>query len=780
MNPRLTAALARLRGARRLVLVVLALGLVVALASAGLLVYTIVELRRFERVEARRSTFVYAAPEHLAPGVNVRVVDLAGTLGRLKYTEARAPLSTPGQYRRSGATWEIYVRGTRVDGGAEPAVVRLELAGDRIARVRTEDREVPEVVLEPEVLTSAGDRPGEDHRPVRLADVPFVVLQAVLAAEDHRFFAHGGLDLRGLLRAGWANIRAGRVTQGGSTITQQLVKSRLLTSQRTFWRKVREAWLAAVIEWRYSKERILESYLNEIYLGQRGSLAIRGVGAAARVYFRKEVHQLSLAEAALLAGMIRAPNSSSPVLNPDRARQRRDGVLARMRDLGWISEATYQDARNQPVRVQTTPTPGQLAPYFTDYVRQEIEHRVGEGAADGERGARVFTTLSLTLQRFAETAVTQGLERIEQAVPRLRRDEPTERLQAALIALDHATGTILALVGGRDYQVSQFNRAVLAHRQPGSAFKPLVYLAALSARKGRPAFTAASFIDDGPLTVQVGSNTWSPRNFEDHYEGRVTVRRALELSLNSATVRVAQEIGLPAVVETARALGIESNIPQVPAVVLGALEVTPIELAAVYAVLANGGRRTSPVTAVRAAYDSDRTPVSLSEPTTTPAVSEAEAYLLTSLLQGVIASGTGAQAKTLAADGALAGKTGTTNDGRDAWFVGYTPRLVALVWVGFDSGASHGLSAAQSALPIWMDFMRQALEATPSPPFAVPPGIAFVDIDIGNGRAANRFCPVVARETFLTGTEPQPCEEHGGITDQIVDWWRRFRGWIGR
>jgi penicillin-binding protein 1B len=765
----------RVRGAGRLRLVILIVIVLVVISIIALAAYTAVELARFDRAEVRRSTLVYAAGQSLTAGVDTRGVDLAGTLMRLRYRQVGS-VSAPGQFRRVAGGWEIYVRGLEEDGGRRPTRVQLDLAGERITRVTSDGQVVPEVRLEPEVLTSAAERPGEDYRPVRLSEVPLPLIQAVLAAEDHRFFEHRGLDARGLARAVWVNLRAGRVAQGGSTITQQLVKNRLLSAQRTMGRKLREAWLATMVEWRYPKEQILEAYLNEMYLGQRGTLAVRGMGSAGSVYFRKEIHQLTLAEAALLAGMIRAPNSYSPVLNPDRARQRRDLVLARMSELGQISERDLQEARRQPVRVQAAPTTAQRAPYFADYLRQELEQRLGDAVGDA---GRIFTTLDLTLQRFAEIAVTRGLERLEQGVPRLRRAEPAERLQAALVVLSR-TGQIRALVGGRDYRVSQFNRAVLARRQPGSAFKPLVYLAALRARRGAPAFTAASFVDDDPLTIELGNTTWSPRNYADRYEGRVTVRRALEQSLNAATVRIAQEIGLRSVIDTAREMGIHSALAPVPAMTLGAFEVTPLELAGAYVPLANAGVRPAAVTSVRSAYESGGNSLSLDEPPVIRAISEAEAYLMTVLLQGVMTSGTGAAARGMGLPATVAGKTGTTNEARDAWLVGYTPSLVALVWVGFDAGEPHGLSGAQAALPIWADFMRQALEAYPAPAFDAPAGITTLQIDTTNGRAANRFCPLVRQEAFLTGSEPAPCEEHGGMTDQITDWWRRFRDWLGR
>jgi penicillin-binding protein 1B len=768
----------RLRRLGVVALVLLAIGASLVLGAMALLTSTAIEIARFQRAEGRRTTFVYAAAQTLAPGVNVRAVDLAGTLTRLRYAEVpTSALSAPGQFRRAPGAWEVYRRGDDFGGAPRPSRVRLLLTGDRITRVVVDTETVESTSLEPEVLTSAYDRPGEDYRPVRLAEVPLTLLNAVIAAEDHRFFEHGGLDVHGLARAFWANLRAGRVTQGGSTITQQLVKNRLVGSQRTYARKLHEAWLATAIEWRYSKEQILEAYINDAYMGQRGPIAIRGMGAAARAYFHKEIHQLTLAESALLAGMIRAPNSYSPVLNPERARQRRDVVLARMHELGRITDADYGAARREALRRPASGEPGQAAPYFADYVRQELEQQLGEDL----RAGRVLTTVDLALQRFAEAAVRRGLERLEASRPRLKRADAAERLQAALVVLDARTGEIRALVGGRNYQASQFNRAILARRQPGSAFKPFVYLAALGRHDGGgPAFTAATFVDDSPVSVQVGADAWSPRNYEDHYEGRVTVRRALEGSLNAATVRIAQEIGLPAVIGTARQLGITSALRPVPAVVLGAFEVSPLELARAYVPLANGGIRPEGLSAVSAVWDADGSAVKLPPRKSTQVVDPAETYLVTSILQSAMISGTAAAAHSLAETGSVAGKTGTTNDARDAWFVGYTPSLVALVWVGFDNGDAAGLSGAQAALPIWEDFMRQTLAAYPVAVFAPPPGVTVLTIDATNGRAATRWCPVTAQEVFLTGTEPPPCQEHGWVGDQVIDWWRRFRDWFRR
>jgi 1A family penicillin-binding protein len=761
----------RFRILRRLTLFAGALLGILIVVGGGLAIYSARALSKFERVEARRSTLLYAAPPMLRPGVSVSALDLAGLLGRLGYRESRSAAG-PGQFSRTDGAWDINVG----SGGGGAGRVNLAVSDGRITRLRQNGTDVQSVALPPELLASAGAGMGENIRPVRLVDVPPMVRTAILAIEDERFYEHGGLDPRGVLRALWANVRKGRVVEGGSTITQQLVKSRLLTPERTLSRKLNEAWLSTALEWRYSKDQILEAYLNEIYLGQVGGSAVRGIGAASRAYFGKEVHQLTLSEAALLAGMIRGPNSYSPTANPDRARERRDVVLTRLRDLGKISEADYRRARREPVKARPTPGNGLVAPYFVDYVRAELERSADMDLAD-QHGVRVYTTLDPVLQRLAEAAVVKGIDRLETARPRLRRKGPEERLQAALIVLDTTTGQVRALVGGRDYRLSQFNRAVLARRQPGSAFKPFVYLAALTPRQEGPRFTAASLIEDAPITVVVDGKPWSPKNYDDHYQGMVTVRRALEGSLNTATVRLAQAVGLGTVVGTARALGVEGDLKPVPALALGVFETTPLDLARAYLPLANGGLAPSGGAVDTVTDDSGRAIWSAGRETR-QVIGAPEAFLVTSLLEGVINAGTGAAARAMGVPGAVAGKTGTTNDGRDAWFVGYSSNLLALVWVGFDDGAPAGLTGAEGALPIWSEFMRQALDVYPGGAFPEPAGVIYAKIDAGNGRRATAYCPVVVTEVFLAGTEPPPCEEHGGVTEQIGRWWDRVWDWF--
>jgi penicillin-binding protein 1B len=423
---------------------------------------------------------------------------------------------------------------------------------------------------------------------------------------------------------------------------------------------------------------------------------------------------------------------------------------------------------------------GQPAPYFSDHVRQELERHFDDGLRN-QQDVRILTTLDLTLQRFAENAVTRGLDRLETSMPRLRRRDPRARLQAALVVLDPATSEVRAMVGGRDYSASQFNRATMARRQPGSAFKPFVYAAALRPRDGRPPFTAASLVDDSPITLSAQGRTWTPRNYDDRYEGRVTVRRALEQSLNSATVRIAQAVGPAAVVETARALGFGENLAPVPSVALGVFEVTPLELARAYLPFANRGLRPSAVNVVRVVDQGHGIQTALPENgKAAQVISPAEAYLITALLRGVIRTGTGMAARALGVPGDVAGKTGTTNEGRDAWFVGYSSRLLTVVWVGFDDGSPLALSAAQAAVPIWADFMRQAHEAYPAPDFVAPEGVSFADIDSTNGKRANGSCPLVVREVFLAGTEPPPCDEHDEAPRHLEDWWQRLRDWFQR
>ena len=756
------AALARAarqrRGLLAAVVLVLVLGPPIAFGIWTWRTAAAVDLSRLED-----AALIYAAGQVLAPGVSIEAVDLPGALRRLGYRETQSAPAAPGQFRRETALWEIHLRPRDDPGSTRPALpVRLLVDGGRVRQLLTVAGEpLEEVELEPETLTGLGGAANQLRHPVPLAAVPKYLVQAVLAAEDQRFFQHPGVDIRAVARAVWVNVRSGGLTQGGSTLTQQLVKNLVLTPKRTWGRKVREAGLAVALERRYSKDEILSAYLNGIYLGQHGGFAVYGVGAAARSFFGKDIERLTLGEAATLAGIIRAPNTYSPVQHPERARERRNVVLRQMRDLRMLDDKRFAQASQERLVVQRGPVINALGPYFADWVRGQVE-QVQPADESSTAGLRIYTTLNPVLQRAAEGALVRGLDRLEGQHRALRRSDPGARLQGAIVALDARTGEIRAMVGGRDYGQSQFNRVVQARRQPGSAFKPFVYLAALGQgpRGEPPNFTPASLLEDRPLTVGTGRNAWTPRNYESRYEGTVTVRRALEQSLNAATVWMAETVGYDAVVRTAREAGFTSPMDPVPALVLGSFEVTPIELASAFAAIASGGDRVRP-TGLRAVVDREG---GVSEPRTErkPGLRPDEAFLITHLLEGVIDRGTGASARSLGVGGPVAGKTGTTNEGRDTWFVGYTPRLVALVWVGFDQRDVLRLSGAQAALPIWADFMRTALGVVPASAPEPPPSITFREIDAGNGKLATSWCPVVIREAFLASTEPRDtCPDHG-------------------
>jgi penicillin-binding protein 1B len=726
-----------------------------AVATVGALaVWAEVTAARLDLDAAQETPLVFVAGQPLRSGVAIRVV--GESLDRLRYREVLTPPAQPGEFRRTRNAWEIHLR-AREDIARPATRVRLELRGSRIAEVTgvasgvTGNAVATGAELEPELLVGVGETGFERRRPLALAEMSRFLPAAVLAAEDHRFFEHGGLDLLAIGRALAVNTSRGEIAQGASTLTQQLVKNLALGPERTWSRKVREGVLALALERRHSKERILEAYLNTVYLGQRGRASILGVGAAAQSYWGKDARRLTLAESALLAGTIRAPNRYSPAEHPERALRRRDMVLRRMHELGMIDGATLAAATAERPQVRAgTATLSSQAPYLLDYVRTST------GAHLAAERPRIYTTLDMGLQRAAEAAVARGLDRLESAHRNLRRSPSGGRLQAAVVALDPATGAIRALVGGRDYELSAFNRATHARRQPGSAFKPFVFLAAL--RRGpagqAPVVTPASLVEDLPVELETPQGVWAPRNFEDRFDGLITVRQALERSSNVAAVRIAQAVGLSNVVRTARDVGLTSRISAVPALALGSFEVTPLELATAYATLANGGTLVAShaVRAVQGRGSVAPMPRGVSR------LTPEEAYLVTHLLRGVVDRGTGAAVRALGLGGALAGKTGTTNDTRDAWFAGYSPRLVAVVWIGFDDGAPLGLSGARGALPIWTDFMRAAASLEEPGEFTVPPALDFRHV-CGN--------PIPDAFLFSTALD-EPC---GPVAQPVAPMW---------
>jgi penicillin-binding protein 1A len=600
----------------------------------------------------------------------------------------------------------------------------------------------------------------ENRTPVILSNVPEAMIKALVATEDTRFYSHRGLDYRGIARALYRNVRSGKILEGGSTLTQQLAKVLFLTPERSYLRKIKEMALALKIEQRYTKQEILTLYLNQIYFGS----GAYGVESAAQTYFGKQAKDLSLAECALLSGIPRSPKYYSPFKSRESAFSRRAHVLNRLVATGTITEAQAREASRIPLPTQPTvqhekPAP---APYFVEYIRQKVEERFGSSILYSG-GLNIYTSINTTLQAHAEQAVITGLSKLEPKLVR-KRKHPHQPLQAAIVVLDPATSHILAMVGGRDFNRSQFNRAWQALRQPGSAFKPIVYAAAVE--RG---FSATDTLSDTPLSIKVDAKkTWTPENFTRTYQGDVTLRKALAQSLNVPTVRLLSKIGIEETIRYARTLGIKSPLKAVLPLALGSSDVTLLELTSAYSVFANGGIRLEPV-AILSITDSSGRVLSNSDPLPVQAMKPETAYVITNLLKGVIERGTGWKARELGRP--VAGKTGTTNDYRDAWFIGYTPSLVTGVWVGFDDQRSLGPKAtgSRAALPVWLDFMKQAHQSQEPMDFSVPNGVLFRNVDPRTGLLSTEHCKLSLREAFLPGTEPRKfCEEKLPVEDEIA------------
>lgn len=604
----------------------------------------------------------------------------------------------------------------------------------------------------------------ENRTPVDLRSVPPVLIAALIATEDRHFYSHRGLDAVGILRAAYRNVRAGKIVEGGSTLTQQLAKVLFLTPERSFTRKLKEMALALKIEQQYTKQEILALYLNQIYFGN----GAYGVESAAQAYFGKTARELTLAESALLAGLPRSPRYYSPFRAPESARSRRAHVLRRMVATGIIAPAQAEDAIRTALPIPPAPALRSTAPapYFVEYVRQKVEERFGSSILYSG-GLNIHTTLDDSLQVRAEKAVSTGLALLETNAGGRRRAPSTHPLQSALIAIDPATGHIRAMVGGRDYGASQFNRAWQALRQPGSAFKPFIFSAAIE--RG---YSAADILSDTPVTVKVDSRkTWTPENFTRTYQGNVTLRKALSQSLNVPTVKLLSAIGTDEAIRHVRKLGIRSPLQPVLPLALGSSDVSLLELTSAYAVFANQGVRMEPV-AILSVSDSNGRVLYAVDTVPTVAISPETAYLITNLLKGVIEGGTGWRARELGRP--VAGKTGTTNDYRDSWFVGYTPSLVTGVWVGYDDhqqSLGPRATGARAALPIWLDFMKTAHNGVDVADFSPPATLIFRTIDPRTGRLSTENCRSSFREAFLPGTEPRTfCEEQEPADEEpIVD-----------
>lgn len=703
-------------------------------------------------------SILYGRPMEVRPGDHLDNLQFENRLQRLAYKPASEKTLTAGTYCKDSSKIRVWVRG---GGSRDHAVtkgpVEIALKDRRVTSLTRPDGDPMNVVrFEPEEIGRIMGPKMESRSPVPLSAISPNLQKAVVASEDGRFYSHIGIDLSSIARALYANFKQRRFAQGGSTITQQLAKNFYLSQKKTLWRKFVEAELAIMLEMRYSKKKILEMYLNKIYFGQDGYRGIYGVEEAAAFYFSKKAIDISLEEAALLAGIIRCPNRYSLLRDPKPAKERRNSVLKRMRKLNFIDDREYATAANSPLTLRMRSMPMRPASYFMDYIQRLTEEEFGSEKLY-RTGYRYYTTLDPRQQAAAEEAVRSGLEAIEKtATP------AGEPLQAALVAIDTTTGALTAMVGGRDYGQTQFNRAVDAMRQPGSAFKPFILLAAIKQSiEGKKDTTLSTLVATDPMSLQTAEGLWTPSNYDGKSYGKITLRKCIENSVNTAAVRLAFELGLPAVIETARSAGITSPLSPAPSMALGSYEVTPMELAYAYATIASGGIRYAPFP-LSSVTTADGERIVNKSAVGKQAVDPRAAYITAYALQGVLDRGTARSAKTL---GGIyfpaAGKTGTTDGNRDSWFVGFTSGVVCAVWVGYDSGGDTKLSGAEGALRIWTRFMRAVYPKMGPLPMKMPEGVEIAVIDPETGYRATSACPQTLQEAYIKGTAPtQTCPLH--------------------
>jgi len=736
------------------------------------------------RLHGERDTVfprVFARPLELRRGQSLTDRQLIDRLNDLGYAQ-RPQLEKPGEFALGQGTVAILPRGPEFKGKAVRVVFQRTPASDvrsaarrtapprpadRVLQLELATRPSERLTLDAPVLTALGGE-REKRRPVALSAIPERMVQAVLAIEDHRFYEHPGIDPIGVVGA-FASYVTGRraYLAGGSTITQQLVRNVFLPKfgmtlqtarERSLRRKILEMWVSIVLNERASKDAILEMYLNDIPLGQRGSFAIYGVAEASRLFFGKDVSNVTLAEAATIAGVIQSPSALSPFNNPARCRERRNVVLGAMVDAGYVTADVAERASKEPLLVVQRALEAE-APYFVDYVGQTLDSQYPGLTTTTNQAVDVYTTLDLHLQRLAQDAVRDGLTKVDQLLSRRRRKGKAE---AALIAVDPRNGEILAFVGGRSYNQSQYDRAIVSRRQPGSVFKPFVYLTAFehALEEGRTDVTPASITNDEPETFEFDDQVWTPENYEGTYDGAITFRRALAHSRNLATIHVAQQAGYDHIASLWKSLGVGNPPKPYPSITLGVFEATPYEIATAYTLFPNGGivRPLKNVLHIlKGGVNVTKKAVGESRRVARPET----AFLVTNMMRSVLNEGTAAGARAAGFTLDAAGKTGTTNDLRDAWFAGFTPELLTVVWVGFDDNQPVGLSGAQAALPIWTQFMKGALAGRASVRFDVPENISFVEICAESGKLAGPACPKTFSESFIAGTEPtQACEIH--------------------
>lgn len=762
----------RLHPAVKVIIVLLVLGF-----TTGLAVFAHYYVKYSHLIDAKltagpfaNTSMLFAAPRTVEVGDISDPQEIATDLRRSGYTES--PSNPMGYFTVKPEEIDVYP-GPDSYFKREDGVIKF--AATKVARIisLTDNTDRTEYTLEPELISNLFDKNREKRRLVKYEDIPPVLVHAVISAEDKRFFQHSGFDPIRIIKAAYVDMREHRYAQGASTLSQQLARSFWLDNDKTWRRKIPEVLITIQLEQKLSKEQIFEYYANQVPLGHRGSFGIRGFGEAAQVYFGKDVSKLTLPEAATLAGLIQQPSFTNPFRWPERARQRRNVVLKLMRENNYISDAEYQSAIQSPMELGKQGMESTEAPYFVDLVNDTLLEKFPNYNFQSNT-YRVYTTLDPNLQRDAAEAVRIGMEEADKRIRlRKKRDPNYPDPQCALIAIDPQTGEVKALIGGRNYGMSQLNR-ILAKRQPGSSFKPFVYAAALNTGLGNggQVITPATMIDDEPTTFYYDGKPYEPSNFEHKFFGNIDLQDAMAHSLNVATVKVAEETGYDKIVELARQAGMNVEIHPTPAVALGAYEVTPLEIAGAYTIFDNHGVYSKPYFVSDIATDHGSVLYD-NKPEHRDVLDPRVAFLMDQLLEEVVRSGTGASVWGRGINFPVAGKTGTSHDG---WFAGFTSKLICVVWVGFDDNRELDLEGAKSALPVWAEFMRRAHEHREYrnvTDFEPPAGVVGVQVDPTTGQLATAQCPKVRTEYFIDGTQPvELCQLHGGGGGTRVAGWQ--------
>ena len=749
------------------------------LLVGGLVIALLVWIVYLDRIitaqfEGRRWTLpaqVYAEPLELYAGQSFGADTLEQELKRLGYRRVDRA-EQPGSYSRRGSRIELVNRRFQFwDALQEPQLLTVIARGNTIESMRNgRSEDVPIFRLDPLLIGSIFPIHGEDRVVVTPDQVLPLLPAALKVVEDRKFDSHNGVDFGAIARAAWVNLRAGQIEQGGSTLTQQLVKSYFLDNRRTLGRKLEEAMMAFLLEVHFEKQDLMNAYINEIYLGQDGNRAVHGFGLASQFYFGKPLAELQLHEVALLVAIVRGPSYYDPRRHPDRVRARRDLVLKLMAQYKVVDERAAQEAAKRPLGVVSSSTQaGGYYPAFLDLVRRTLRRDYREEDLT-EAGLKIFSTLSPLTQSQAEKALTQELERLDKA----RKQKTEKKLEGVVVVTAPQNGEVIAMVGGRQASLDGFNRALDAHRSIGSLVKPVIYLAAIES--GR--FNAASIVEDAPVEVKLPNGTvWAPQNISQEFYGPVPLVRALAQSLNLATVNLGLQVGLKNVTNEFVALGLGREPPQLPSVLLGALDVSPLEVAQLYNAFANGGFST-PLRAVRAVVDAEGKPLKSFALEVTPVADSQAVYQVNRMLVQVMEHGSGQAARAqIPPDIVVAGKTGTSSDYRDSWFAGFSGNTLAVVWIGYDDNSPTGLTGSSGSLPVWSRLMRSIGTTSLSAP--LPEGLEDKSIEFMTGLAADPSCggEELIMVAVPSGTElpAKPGCEHsalGAIGERAREWWR--------